>query len=398
MDISDFKIIRSLGHGSYSDVYLAKFQDEAFPSLAPADGAPQLFALKIVDKHLAVKHDIVDQVFLERRLHEELNEEVCVARLWFTFKDDDNLYFGLEPCLHGELYDAIEGVLELSEVVFYAAEVVLMLDALRRHGVVHLDLKPENILLGTNGHLKLVDLGSALWLCNDEPQAKRGLGKKRAALVGTADYVAPEALSQRDGSTLGYGVDLWAFGVVLYQMLVGEPPFRGLSEYLTFQNVLKNDPDLSRIAWEGRGRGAGKPVDGDDRDKHREHREHEEHNECDHQQDQKDRGGGGDRVAEGDVEESRDYALARDLVSRLLQSDPDNRIGMASIDELRGHALFENVDWDSLYDQTRPTPYYVRRNLGAGKGGAVAVSDEVDEVDEVDEDWELKSLRAMGAF
>lgn len=378
MDISDFEIIGSLGHGSYSDVCLAKFSpEESFPSLAPADGAPRLVALKIVDKHLAVKYDIVDQVFLERRLHEELNDEVCVARLWFTFKDEDNLYFGLEPCLHGELYDAIEGGLGLSEVVFYAAEVVLMLDALRRHKVVHRDLKPENILLGTKGHLKLVDLGSALWLGDDEPEAKRSAGKKRAALVGTADYVAPEVLNDRDGTTLGYGVDLWAFGVILYQMLVGEPPFRGLSEYLTFQNVLKNEPDLSRIAWEGRGRGADRDGDGDGDGDGNVARDVDE-------------GGDGDGNGDGeDGEEDGDYALARDLVGRLLTSDPDKRIGMASIDELRGHSLFRNIDWSSLYDQMRPAPYYVRRDLGAGRADIVAANDQGEE------DWELKSLRAI---
>ncbi len=361
MDISDFHIISSLGHGSYSDVCLAKFSpEEAFPGLAPAEGAPELYALKIVDKHLAVKHDIVDQVFLERRLHEKLNDEVCVARLWFTFKDEANLYFGLEPCLHGELYDAIEAGLELSEAVFYAAEVVLMLDALRQHKVVHRDLKPENILLGTNGHLKLVDLGSALWLGDDDPEAKRRAEKKRSALVGTADYVAPEVLEHRDDTKLGYGVDLWAFGVILYQMLVREPPFRGLSEYLTFENVLKNEPDLSRIASEGRGRGR----DGDE----------DEH-------------GGSEK--DGDGEEDGNFALARDLVGRLLESDPDKRIGLTSIDELRGHALFRNINWSTIYDQTRPTPYYVRRKLDARQGDVVAASDEGEE------DWELRSLRAM---
>ena len=73
----------------------------------------------------------------------------------------------------------------------------------------------------------------------------------------------------------------------------------------------------------------------------------------------------------------------------MLESDPDKRIGMGSIDELRGHSLFRNVDWSSLYDQTRPTPYYIRRNLGARMAHVVAANDEGEE------DWELKSLRAM---
>ena len=338
-------------------MYLAELvPDEAFPALAGTEGEPQLFALKIVDKHLAIKHDIVDQVYLERRLHEVLNEEPCVARLSFTFKDEANLYFGLEPCLHGELYDAIEEGLELPEIVFYAAQIVVMLDALRRHKVVHRDLKPENILLGTNGHLKLVDLGSALWLADDEKDGQQKIEKKKATLVGTADYVAPEVLEHKDGAGTGYGVDLWAFGVILFQMIVGESPFRGASEYLTFQNVLKNTPDLSRIVREGfRG--------GDDRDQ-------------------------GKQGLPCDLDET--YAFAQDLVSQLLRSDPENRLGIASVEELRCHTLFRDIDWSTMYDQSQPTGYYLRKKSGEDKGDSSGAAD-----GEGIDAWELKSLQSL---
>ena len=345
LDIGDFDIIRPLGEGSFSEVYLAqrfsfRFQ-EAFPGLAPPDRhaatddadddrPPELFALKVVDKHLAVKHDVVDQIFLERRLHEALNDETCIARLSFTFKDDANLYFGLEPCVNGELYDAIEVGLERSEVAFYAAEIVVMLETLRRHEVVHRDLKPENIMVGTNGHLKLIDFGSALWFADTDEEAKQKIEKKKSMLVGTAEYVAPEVLEHKDGAVVGYGVDMWAFGVIVYHMLVGETPFRGASEYLTFQNVLKNEPDLARAG-----------IDGDQE--------------------------------------------ARDFVQGLLRSDPDERLGVASVEDLRAHPFFADVDWDTVYDEARPTAYFLRRRAH--------VADHAGPED--DDDWELHGLRSI---
>jgi 3-phosphoinositide dependent protein kinase-1 len=332
MDVSDFRILRRLGDGSYSDVVLACLDDD-FPSLRNVESrAPHLFALKIVDKQHAVKNHVVNQMYLERRLHEELNEEVCVARLFFSFKDEANLYFGLEPCLYGELYDAIEEGLERDEVVFFAAEIVVMLGVLRRHGIVHRDLKPENLLLGRNGHLKLIDFGSALWLSDDKEASAWHNEKTKAMLVGTAEYVAPEVLEHTDGSAVSYGVDLWAFGVILYQMATGVTPFRGASEYLVFQNVLKNEPDM-----------LCKPL-GEDED-------------------------------------------ARDLISRLLESDPGKRIGFASVDDVRNHKFFSDVDWDALYDELRPTKYFLRQNLGR--------LDAAEESDEEDDDWELQGLRSL---
>ena len=120
-----------------------------------------------MDKHHILKHRAVGQVQLERRLLELMNDEDCTVRLYFTFQDSANLYLGLEPCLYGELYDAIDR-LEMEDVVFYAAEIVVMLEVLRRYKVVHRDLEPENLLLGYGGHLKLIDFGSAYCLATAE--------------------------------------------------------------------------------------------------------------------------------------------------------------------------------------------------------------------------------------
>ena len=148
LSLSDFELKRRLGDGSYSDVVLVQQTVDQATALTTEEedtrshddeetqqqgqeqqetnASSNYYALKIVDKHHILKHRAVGQVQLERRLLELMNDEDCTVRLYFTFQDSANLYLGLEPCLYGELYDAIDR-LEMEDVVFYAAEIVVML-------------------------------------------------------------------------------------------------------------------------------------------------------------------------------------------------------------------------------------------------------------------------------
>jgi 3-phosphoinositide dependent protein kinase-1 len=212
------------------------------------------YALKVIDKFYIQRHKMVDAVIRERRIMDQLHSDL-VVRLHFTFQDEQKVYMGMTLYPAGDLFEQIQARKPLppSEVQFYAAEMVLILDYLRLNHVVFRDFKPENLLLNDAGHLVLTDFGCAKILAPgeevlDDDSVSEGDGylqeggegaatqascqsavskdkgpRRKVTFVGTADYLAPEILNN---TSCTHAVDLWGFGCMLYQLITGSPPFR----------------------------------------------------------------------------------------------------------------------------------------------------------------------------
>lgn len=169
-----------------------------------------------------------------------------VVRLHYTFKDDTSLYFVLDLAINGELLGLIKkhGSFDVDSAKRYAAQLIDTVEFMHERGVIHRDLKPENILLDDDMRIKVTDFGSAKVLDLAELSTNKtqvgalhdGQDDRKRSFVGTAEYVSPEVLRNEHAS---FPADIWAFGCIVYQMLAGRPPFRGGTEYLTFQQVLK---------------------------------------------------------------------------------------------------------------------------------------------------------------
>ena len=115
----------------------------------------------------------------------------------------------------GELFQHLRKfrIFDEEKVRFYASQIGLALDHLHTYGIIYRDLKPENILMDEEGYLKLADFGMAKHLKGDE---------KAMSFCGTPEYLAPEIIT---GEGHNKSADWWSFGILIYEMLCGIPPF-----------------------------------------------------------------------------------------------------------------------------------------------------------------------------
>ncbi|XP_051120024.1 3-phosphoinositide-dependent protein kinase 2 [Andrographis paniculata] len=279
--IQDFELGKIYGVGSYSKVVRAKKKDTG-----------NVYALKIMDKKFITKENKIAYVKLERIVLDQLDHP-GVVRLFFTFQDTFSLYMGLESCDGGELFDQIirKSRLLEDEARFYAAEVVDALEYIHSMGLIHRDIKPENLLLTADGHIKIADFGSVKPMQGSRitvlPNAASD--DKASTFVGTAAYVPPEVLNS---SPATFGIDLWALGCTLYQMLSGTSPFKDASEWLIFQRIIARDIRFPNYF----------------------------------------------------------SAEARDLIDQLLDMDPTRRpgAGHGGFAPLKNHPFFKGIDWKNL--------------------------------------------------
>ena len=142
----------------------------------------------------------------------------------------------LDYCPSGDLARLIQemGVLTIEEARFYLAEIVLALETLHQHSVLYRDFKPENILIDSKGHIKLADFG-----LSKENVKKNDLA---TSFCGSPIYIPPE-LAANIGST--HASDIYGLGLILYEMLVGEPPY--LSQFAEIAQENKEGEDLAPL-------------------------------------------------------------------------------------------------------------------------------------------------------
>lgn len=240
----DFQFGTRIGEGSYSTVFLALDVHSS-----------KTYAIKVLSKKHIVKEDKIKYVNIEKTtLHRLGQQHPGIVQLYYTFQDESSLFFVLDFAEYGELLSIIRKFGSLCETVlkYYTLQIIDAVKFIHLKGVIHRDLKPENILVGYDFNLKITDFGAAKLIGssnddNDEKIDYRGVNSsngngnhaaasdRKGSFVGTAEYVSPELLKH---NTCGFESDLWAIGCIIYQFFNGVPPFKGSTEYLTFEKII----------------------------------------------------------------------------------------------------------------------------------------------------------------
>lgn len=279
-DISFSK--KMLGEGNFAEVFKCKLLNEKY-------------AIKCIKKDIVCKHGAQQQTKNELSILEHI-EHPFIVKLMNILQDNYAIYLITELLTGGELfkYLTIKGKLKIDEVKFYTGNIILALEYLHNNEIIYRDLKPENIVFNNNGYLKLVDFGFA-----------KKLSKKSRTntILGTPDYIAPEILSEKG---YNWSVDIWALGIFLYEMLIGETPYFS-SNIDNLYNIITNE----RLDF--------KNID-------------------------------------IDIE-------AKNLILSLLHINSKHRIGCQEegIKELKTHRLFTNFDWKKMENQEL-LPFFKPKN------------------------------------
>ncbi|XP_028166382.1 uncharacterized protein LOC114357110 isoform X3 [Ostrinia furnacalis] len=225
--IEDFHFIKVLGKGSFGKVLLAELRDTEY-----------YYAVKCLKKDVVLEDDDVECTLIERKVLALGTNHPYLCHLFATFQTDSHLFFVMEYLNGGDLMFHIQqsGRFPESRARFYAAEIVSGLKFLHKRGIVYRDLKLDNILLDFDGHVRIADFG----MC----KLQIYLDKTADTFCGTPDYMAPEIIK---GLKYNQTVDWWSFGVLLYEMLIGQSPFSGCDEDELFWSICNEMPSYPRF-------------------------------------------------------------------------------------------------------------------------------------------------------
>eukprot|EP00747_Dinoflagellata_sp_TGD_P168176 gnl/TRDRNA2_/TRDRNA2_193956_c0_seq1.p1 gnl/TRDRNA2_/TRDRNA2_193956_c0~~gnl/TRDRNA2_/TRDRNA2_193956_c0_seq1.p1 ORF type:complete len:481 (-),score=130.15 gnl/TRDRNA2_/TRDRNA2_193956_c0_seq1:103-1434(-) len=282
LGIADFNVGRTIGKGRYARVRLA--------SLKSGEHRDLPICLKVLKKTDIIAKEQVEHIRNEKNVLTSLSHPYFI-RILKVFQDVSRLYMVLELVNGGELFTVLrtEKRFKLDTARFYAAEIVSAIQCLHEMMVVYRDIKPENILIHRSGHIKLTDFGFAKIL-------QEG---KTHTTCGTASYMAPEIIR---GKGHGLPVDWWATGVLIFEMLAGQPPFNAPEDSEIYKQVV-----MGRVRFP--------PVMN---------------------------------------------AAAKDCISRMLLADPRRRLGNPEAPgiTIRQHEFFASIDWEAC-DAGRMTPPWI---------------------------------------
>ena len=223
--ISHYKILEKLGEGGMGVVY--KAQDLKLD---------RIVAIKFLPPQLSSSAESKARFMQEAKAAAALNHPNILA-VHEIDEQNGNLFLVMEyvegRTLKQHILNLKSGTgIAVNQAIEWTVQIAQGLKAAHEKNIVHRDIKPENVMLTSDGNLKIMDFGIA------KLQSSSGLTRTGASL-GTLSYMSPE---QAQGTAADHRSDLWSLGVVLYELLTGEVPFRGEHEAALLYLIVNDDP------------------------------------------------------------------------------------------------------------------------------------------------------------
>ncbi|CAK75771.1 unnamed protein product (macronuclear) [Paramecium tetraurelia] len=272
-----------LGKGSFGEVYFASRKQDG-----------EQYAIKTLCKERVLTKNLTRYAQTEKNVLSVMKHPFIV-RLHAAFQNSSKLFMVLDYCPGGDLGQLLTKQVKLTEEVarFYICEVILALESLHKNCIIFRDLKPDNVVLDSKGHAKLTDFGLS----------KEGVYDNiTKSFCGSIAYLAPEVLMKRGHSRT---VDWYLVGVLLYEMIVGMPPYYNQDREMLFENIKKGVLRIPKTMSEE----------------------------------------------------------AKDLIRSLLVRDPSQRLGAkADAEELKKHSFFKSINWDDIYNKVQDGPFIEKDN------------------------------------
>jgi len=238
-----YEIVDSVGAGGMGEVYLAR--DSTLE---------RQVAIKVLPPDFAQDPERLARFEREAKLLAQINHANIAAI--YGLEDFEGQRFIAMELIEGESLRqklSRSGQLDVEETLKITRQLARALEAAHERGVIHRDLKPENVMLTPRGEVKVLDFGLAK---QSDGEAATGISidpassptvmhpTQAGAILGTAAYMSPE---QAGGQPLDKRTDIWAFGVMLFEMLAGNQAFHGDTAPHVLAEVLKSEPDWNQI-------------------------------------------------------------------------------------------------------------------------------------------------------
>lgn len=303
VSLNDFDLLCVVGRGSFGKVMKVRKKD-----------TKEIYAMKVLAKETLIKQNMITYTKQEKAILQGMDHPFVVG-LKYAFQTDAKLYLVLDYLSGGEIFFHLSREVKfgVDKVRFYAAELVLAIGYLHTKDIVYRDLKPENVVLDGEGHLKITDFGLAKPEVSSNNPTHTFCGKLFFSILsffffflciltylfckGTPEYLAPEIIK---GKGYSKSVDWWSLGILIYEMLVGLPPFYSENMNEMYELILKSPLKFPTFV----------PSD------------------------------------------------AQSLITALLERDEKSRLGSnGDYKEVETHRFFGSIDWEKLYARKVTPPF-----------------------------------------